>query len=128
MIAGNGNTLSIVHGSLGAGVVLFAAVLFGFIGPLETVADSPLRWVWLGLAVVVVLAAGAIRARLQGREVEPGRRQALAVLLWALAETQALVGLVFYLITADVVPAAVGVLLFFFLWWRYRPAALPGLS
>lgn len=128
MNEGSGDPLPIVHLALAAGVVLFAAVLFGFVGPLETVEDGVLRWVWLGLAVVAVVAAGIVRGRLEAPGVEAAQRRAGAIVIWALAEGQALVGLVFYMLTGDVVPAVVGVLLFFFLWWRYRPTALPGAS
>lgn len=127
MNRGSGDPLPIIHLALGAGLLLFAAVLFVVGGPLRVEEGSVLRWVWLGVALLAVLAAGAIRGRLAA-EVEPARRRAGAITIWALAEGQALLGLVFYLLTGDVVPPAVGVLLFFFLWWRYRPTALPGAS
>lgn len=120
------DALSIVHLALAAGVVVLAAVLFGVVGPLEVREGTTLRWIWLGLAGVAVLAAGVVRGRLAGTGVEIEKRRALAILIWALAEGQALAGLIFYLLSGDPVPAAAGVAVFFLLWWRHRPAALPG--
>lgn len=126
MNRGSGDPLPIIHLALAGGIVLFTIVLFGVVGPMEAVEDGVLRWVWLGVALVAVLGAGIIRGRLEGPGVEDARRRAGAIIIWALAEGQGLVGLVFYMLTGDVVPGAVGVLFFFFLWWRYRPTALPG--
>ena len=128
MSLGATGPLAVVHLALAAGVVLFAAIVFGLVGPLDTAEGSLYRWIWLGLALAAVLVAGALRSRLGTPGLDPRRRPALAVAIWALAEGQAIAGLVFYLVAGDSVPAAVGLLLFFYLWWRHRPGVLPGVE
>lgn len=126
MNQGSGDPLPIIHLALAAGLFVFAAVLLVFLGPGEAVDGTALRWVWLGLAFVAVLAPGIIRGRVAVPGADDQTRRAGAITIWALAEGQALVGLVFYAIAGDAVPAVVGMLVFLFLWWRYRPSGLRG--
>lgn len=123
---GSGDPLPIVHLALAGGLALFAAVAFGLVGPLGRADGSAHRWVWLAAALVAAVAPGFAVARLAPPDSGPERRMALAIVIWALAEAQALLGLVLYLFVGDVMPAAAGLLLFLFLWWRYRPSALRG--
>lgn len=116
-------TMQIIYVALAAGVLLFAAIAFGLVGPLEGSGDlTVLRWVWLGVALVSIFAAGLIRGRLT-REATPGQVQTAALMIWGLAEGQALLGLVAYLVAADALAAILGLVVGIYLFSRHRPAA-----
>lgn len=124
--AGTDPTLRVVHLVLGGGVLLFALVAV-FLGPVSRAADPDLfRWIWLGVAVAAIFAAGVVRARAPDAARDPEGARRAAILTWALAEGQALVGLVLYLLGASSVVAILAVGLFLYLFVRYRPATFAG--
>jgi hypothetical protein len=84
-----------------------------------------MRFVWLGVAVVVTLGAGVIRGRMAAA-AGPDQKRTAAITVWALAEGQALVGIVGTLLTGDRVTAYASLALFVWLWMRYPPASFTG--
>lgn len=125
MVNGSGSadpTLRTVHLALAAGLLVLAAVAFGLVGPGMAEGLRALRWAWLGLATAALFAAGVVRARLAAPGAPAERVRAAAILVWALGEGQAILGLAVYLVAGDAVPAAVGLLVFLYLWIRYRPS------
>jgi hypothetical protein len=115
-------TLQLIYMALGGGVLLFAVIVFLVIGPLEGETDlQVLRWVWLGLALTAIFAAGLIRGRLT-RDATAAQAQTVAVTTWGLAEGQALLGLVAYLVAGDSLPAILGLVVAVYLFARHRPA------
>ncbi|MFQ5679993.1 MAG: hypothetical protein ACE5HP_11115 [Gemmatimonadota bacterium] len=118
------SSLRVIHLAIAGGVVLFAAVVFGWVGPGPAEQDRDLfRWVWLILAIGALFGAGVVRTRMTGPGSRPEKRRSAAIIIWALAEGQVLLGLVGYLVTGDVVPGAIGILVFLYLWTRHRPSS-----
>ena len=116
--------LSAIYTALALGVFLFAAIVLFVMDPLEASVDSNvMRIVWLGVAVVVTLGAGVVRGRMAGATATPDQKRTAAIIVWALAEGQALVGIVATLLTGDRVPAYASLALFVWLWMRYPPAS-----
>ena len=118
--------LTTIWAALGGGVLLFAAVAFLAVGPLGPRGETHYwRLGWVGVALLAVVTIGYVRGRLA-----PGapadRRRTTAILVWAVAEGQAMLGLVAYLVTADPVPAVAGLALFLYLFIRHRPATFLG--
>ncbi len=102
------------------------AIVLLVVGPLESRVDrSLLRLVWLAVAVGATLAAGMVRARLSS-DFSAQRAHAAAVVVWGLAEGQALLGLVGYLLTGDSLLVALPLALFGYLYLRYPPGAFRG--
>ncbi len=113
-------TLAIVQLALAAGILLVAVVVFAVLRPSGSGADlSILRWVWLAFALLSIFGAGVVRGRLR-REATEQQAFTTAVLVWALAEAQALLGLVTYLVAGDRLPAVLGLVVAFYLFARYR--------
>jgi hypothetical protein len=109
--------------ALAASLLLFALIVFAVLGPLEgTSKIEVLRWVWLGIALAVIFVAGLIRGRL-GSEATADQVQTAAVMIWGLAEGQALLGLVAYLVAGDTLPAILGLVVGAYLLTRHRPSA-----
>ena len=111
------------------GVTVLAAV-FLFLGPVADggVDRSPFRWIWLAAAVISMIAVGFIRGRALAVETQVGRTDVRAILpqaviIWALAEGQALLALVGYFLTGDLALLVVGLVLFIFLLGRHRPGS-----
>ncbi len=77
------------------------------------------------LALAALFGAGLVRGRLRpdaaAREV-----QKTAIVIWALAEAQALAGLAFALVSGDVVLAGGGPVVAMFLMALHRPASFQG--
>lgn len=118
-----GTVLRVLYGALAAGVVVFAAVVFLLLEPGAAGLDADLfRWAWLGLAVLAILAAGIVRARLRRGEASADRVRATAVTVWALAEGQALFALVAHLLGGDRTTGILGLLVFAYLFLRHRPS------
>jgi hypothetical protein len=126
MPASSSQALSAIYTVLALGVFLFAAIVLFVMDPLETSVDSNvMRFVWLGVAVVVTLGAGVIRGRMAAA-AGPDQKRTAAIIVWALAEGQALVGIVATLLTGDRVTAYASLALFVWLWMRYPPASFTG--
>ena len=116
--------LPILYAALASGVVLYAAVLLFAIEPTGAVQDSTwLRIAWLAVAVGVTLMAGVVQARLRSGTVDESGRASSAILVWALAEGQALLGLTGYLLSGDRMLLILSLVLFAYLYLRYRPSA-----
>ena len=114
--------LTMIYAALAAGVFLFAAVVLFLLEPVEPAVDpAVLRIAWFIAALIATLAAGMIRGRLAGREAGADRARTAAIVVWALAEGQALLGIVATLLTGDRVTAYASLALFVWLWMRYPP-------
>jgi hypothetical protein len=119
-------TLTAIYAALAVGVFLFAAIVLFVLGPVEASLDSGvMRIVWFVAAAVATLGAGMIRGKMAGSGASGGARTA-AVIVWALAEGQALIGIVGTMLTGDRVTAYASVALFVWLWMRYPPRAFTG--
>jgi F0F1-type ATP synthase membrane subunit c/vacuolar-type H+-ATPase subunit K len=119
--------LKAIYSALAFGVFLFAAIVLFVIDPLEaTIAPNVMRIVWLGVAVVATLGTGVIRGRMASTSAGPDHRRASAIIVWALAEGQALVGIVGTLLTGDRVTTYASLALFVWLWMRYPPGSFSG--
>jgi hypothetical protein len=120
--------LPTIYAALAAGVFLYAVIVVLAVGPLESGLDPTiLRVGWFAVAVGATLAAGLIRGRATAAGDSPRRAVTGAVVVWALAEGQALVGITGYLLSGDTVVLVVSLVLFAYLWLRYPPRAFsPG--
>ncbi len=116
---GDGTVLRVVYGALVAGVLVFAAVARLLVGPVGAFEELPVRLVWLTAAAACVFAAGLFRTRLARASERPSPGPALVV--WSLAEGQALLGIVGYLLTGDVIVFWAALAAFAYLFARYRP-------
>lgn len=114
--------LRAIHGSLVAGVLLFAGVAW-FLAPGGASAGQAglFRWAWLAVALPLVFLAGILRGRLPARAAAE-RVRTTAVLVWALAEAPALLGIVFTMVTGDWMPMVGGLLVALFLFLHHRPS------
>ena len=99
--------LRLMHGVMILGVVIFAGITRWVIQP-EALPAMPI-WVWLpiGLAVPAFLIAGIVRGRL-APDAESETRQTHAIIVWALGEGVALIGIVTVLVTGYWYPAGLG--------------------
>jgi hypothetical protein len=119
--------LTAIYAALAAGVFLFAAVVLFVLDPVDSgVEANVMRITWFGAAVVATLAAGAVRGRMAAGAAGAERARSAAIIVWALAEGQALVGIVGTMLTGDRVTAYASLALFMWLWMRYPPRAFTG--
>lgn len=119
--------LNAIYVALALGVFLFAAVVLFVLDPVGSSIDpNVMRVVWLAFAVLATLSAGVIRGRMAGREAGPDQARTAAIVVWALAEGQALVGIVGTMLTGDRVTAYASLALFVWIWMRYPPRAFTG--
>jgi len=120
--------LPILYAALASGVVLYAAVLLFAVEPTGSIqSPTPIRIAWLAVAIGVTLATGAIQARIRSGRVDDSGRVTSAILIWALAEGQALLGLTGYLLSGDRMLVILSLALFAYLYLRFPPAAFrPG--
>ena len=119
--------LPVIYAALAMGVFLFAGVVLFVLDPLEASLDPGLmRIVWFASAIVATLGAGIVRGRMAGGAAGPDASRTAAILVWALAEGQALVGIVGTMLTGDRVTAYASLALFVWLWMRYPPAKFAG--
>lgn len=119
--------LGAIYGALALGVFVFAAIVLFVIDPLEASVDpNVMRIVWLGVAAVATLGAGVIRGRIAHAAAGSDQRRGAAIIVWALAEGQALVGIVGTLLTGDRVTAYASLAVFVWLWMRYPPSSFSG--
>lgn len=115
--------LAVVWAFLGGGVLVFALIVFFLVdlGP-GRMAPDPWRWVWMAVALGTVVGTGVLRGRL-GRDASLEKRRSTAILVWALAEGQAMVGITGHLFTGDPIPGAAGLAVAAYLFLRHRPAS-----
>lgn len=114
--------LSVIYIALISGVVIFAAVVRLVIGPLGEYDGPAMRFVWLAAAAGCTLAVGYFRTRLAGPQADESQAATAAIVVWALAEGQALLAVVAYMLSGDVLVLWLGLALFAYLFARYRPA------
>ncbi len=102
--------LRLVHGAMVMGVLIFAGVVRWFLQP-EPLPAMPM-WVWapLAFAVPAFFVAGIVRGRL-APNAEWEKRQTHAVIVWALGEGVALMGLVAILVTGYWYPAGLATII-----------------
>jgi hypothetical protein len=118
---GDAQTLKAIYLALAAGVFMFAAVVLFILQPLESALDpGVVRIAWFALAVVATLGAGITRGRLAGG---PRGNRTAAIVVWAIAEGQALVGIVGTMLTGDVMTTYASLAVFVWLWLRYPPGS-----
>ncbi len=116
--------LTPIYFSLALGVFLFAAMVLFVLDPLDASLNTGVvRIAWLALAVLTTLGAGIARGRMVDRASDAAQRQKAAIVVWALAEGQALMGVVGTLLTGDPVTAYASLALFVWLWLRYPPGS-----
>lgn len=116
--------LKMIHTTiLGGTLVFFAVVYFLFVGSDAGEPSLVLRWGWLGIAIVSVFAAGFVRGRID-HQSDAGQVRASGILIWAMAEGAALVGIVSTILTSDPLPAIGATLIGVFLLIYHRPAQL----
>lgn len=116
--------MRLIHGALLGGVLMLGVVVLFLLrsGDMGSGQSGPFRWVWLSLALVALFAAGLVRGRL--RPEAPAREvQTTAIVIWALAEAQALAGISFALVTGDTLLAGGGLVVAMFLLALHRPAS-----
>ena len=119
--------LTVVYAALAMGVFLFAAVVLFVLDPQETSVEPGLmKVIWFASAIVATLGAGIVRGRMAGSSAGPDASRTAAIVVWALAEAQALVGIVGTMLTGDRVTAYASLALFVWLWMRYPPAKFAG--
>lgn len=119
--------LKVIHGAMLGGTLLFLSVaLFltlGREGGEPTLDHSLFRWAWLGFGFVAVFGAGFMRGRL-GRSPDESKVQTTGIVIWALAEGTALVGIVSTIVSGDIAPALGATLVGVFLMVHHRPTQL----
>lgn len=114
--------LGAIYAAMIIGVVLFALIVRLVMEPIGTYSGTALRFVWLAAAAGCTLAAGYFRTRLAGPGADAAQLTTAAVVVWALAEGQALLGIVAYMISGDVLVFWCSLIVFAYLFARYRPA------
>lgn len=106
-------TLKVIRLALTGGVLLFGAVVWFLTnrgtGP-QLPADyaGPLTLAFAGLALASLVGLAVVRS-VQARAADPLRKNTLAVVGWAFGEAPALLGGVFYLMTASPILYLTGV-------------------
>jgi len=119
--------LTAIYAALAMGVLLFAAVVLFVLDPLEASLDPGLMKIaWFVAAIIATLGAGIVRGRMGGGAAGPDASRTAAIVVWALAEGQALLGIVGTMLTGDRVTAYASLALFVWLWMRYPPAKFVG--
>lgn len=117
-------TLTLIHASMLGGTLLFFGVVVFFFGGRATgTTDGIFRWAWLGFAALAVFGVGALRGRLH-RDSDAAEIRTTGILIWALAESAALIGLVSTILTGNVTPAIGATMIGVFLMLHHRPSQL----
>jgi hypothetical protein len=116
--------LKAVYVALAVGVLFYAFVVLLILDPLDTgIRSGVLRIGWLATAVTAVLVVGLIRGRLSARPGDGAGARRAAIVVWALSEGQALVGITGTFLTGDRTLTVLALALFAWLWFRYPPNA-----
>jgi hypothetical protein len=116
--------LKLIHATmLGGTLTFFAVVMFLVRGQEPVESGAVFRWGWLAAAVIAVFAVGALSGRLHRDSDEVAIRTA-GIVIWALAEGAALLGIVSTIVTGDVTPAIGATLIAVFLMVHHRPSQL----
>jgi hypothetical protein len=116
--------LKAVYVALAVGVLFYAFVVLLILDPLDTgIRSGVLRIGWLATAVTAVLVVGLIRGRLSARPGDGAGARRAAIVVWALSEGQALVGITGTFLTGDRMLTVLALALFAWLWFRYPPKA-----
>lgn len=114
--------LRLIHAALIAGILGLAAA-FVVIGPSGRLGSlNMLRLTWLGVAAAAMISAGMVSGRLAA-QADIAKRARSAIILWAIGEGPALLGLVFYFMTGDRILLVLPVAAFLLYMTRYRPAS-----
>jgi hypothetical protein len=117
--------LRLIHAALIAGILGLAAA-FVVIGPSGRLGSlNMLRLTWLGVAAAAMISAGMVSGRLAA-QADTAKRARSAIILWAIGEGPALLGLVFYFMTGDKILLVLPVAAFLLYMTRYRPASFAG--
>ena len=115
-------SLAAIYAALAGGVFIYAAIVLFVLDPADSSIDSNvLRLAWFGLAAAAMMGAGVIRGRASASRNDPGRMRAYAIIVWALAEGQALLGITATLLTGDRILAYGSLAIFVWIWLRYPP-------
>ena len=118
-----GAVLKVIYVALALGVGVLALVFY-LIGPVAegSIDRSLFRWVWLAAAVVCTVGAGIVRGRSSAVSADARSVLPAAVVVWSLAEAQALLAAIGVFLTGDLALLVVGLVLFIFLLSRHRPS------
>lgn len=116
--------LTTIYVALGFAVAALAIVFYA-VGPVAQggMDRSLFRWIWLGAAAVCTIGAGIVRGRAREVSAQPRSVLPAAVIVWSLAEAQALLAAIGYFLTGDLPLLVAGLVLFIFLLGRHRPSA-----
>jgi hypothetical protein len=116
--------LTTIYVALALGVAVLAIVFYA-VGPVaEGSVSRPLfRWMWLAAAALCTIGAGIVRGRLSGVVADPRPALPAAIVVWSLAEAQALLAAIGFFITGDFPLLVAGLVLFIFLLGRHRPGS-----
>jgi len=118
--------LSVIYYALATGVLLYALVVLLVLRPVGgAVGTTTMRVIWLGVAVAATLGVGVVRGRSQAGRGAAGRA-ATPIVVWALAEGQALVAITGTLLTGERMLSFAGLAVFVWLWLRYPPRSFGG--
>ncbi|MEN8144896.1 MAG: hypothetical protein ABFS14_08085 [Gemmatimonadota bacterium] len=114
--------LRIIHAALIAGVLLFAAVIAVVVPSGSPEPMNALRLAWLGAAAAAMVAAGVVSGRL-AVQADSASRARSAIIMWAIGEGPALLGLAFSFVTGDRLLLVLPVVVFLLYMMRYRPVS-----
>lgn len=116
--------LTTIYAALAVGVAVLALVFY-LVGPVSQGAmdRSLFRWIWLAAAAFCTIGAGVVRGRSREVAADPRSVVPAAVIVWSLAEAQALLAAIGFFLTGDLPLLVAGLVLFIFLLGRHRPGA-----
>ena len=122
------SVLTTIYAAFVLGVAVLA-VVFYVLGPVAGSAldRSLFRWIWLPAAVLCTIGAGMVHGRASAVLTDARSGDARSVLpaalvVWSLAEAQALLAAIGFFLTGDLALLVVGLVLFIFLLTRHRPS------
>lgn len=118
------SVLTTIYVALALGVAVLVIVFYA-VGPVAegTVSRSLFRWIWLAAAALCTIGAGIVRGRLRSVLADPRPVLSAAIVVWSLAEAQALLAAIGFFITGDFLLMVAGLVLFIFLLGRHRPSS-----
>jgi hypothetical protein len=115
--------LKLIHATMLGGTVAFFLVVFFLFRGEGDGGSTVLRWAWLAAAIGAVFFAGFLRGRL-GPGADGGQVRSTGVMIWAVAEGVALLGMVTTIVTGDVSAAIGATVIGVFLMLYHRPSEL----